>query len=345
MTIKHYHTATGRRLFRGARPTHRGKLAAARPFRPGVAAPPSYCWIFPAKMNMQGNSQYGDCVSAEEAQNKCVGGIYIEEQTTVSWAQKNGDLNGANLEPVIQQMENAGMAQDDNVYGDGSALAVDFTDSPTMQSAIYQALLEGGQIKMGIAADQLPAGAGNANGWILVGASPDSNEDHCTGICGYGTIAEFAQAIQQVYGITVTIPSGLDPDTQGYAMYTWSTIGWLDVQSMIHISGEAWIRTPSTVIHGTGTPTPDQVTVVLPTPTPPPPPPPPPTPTPGPTPTPTPTGLCNRPIVLAMEAVLAYLTVLPLPLSPGLAVILADVTAALQVLCPSALARLSVRHR
>ena len=191
MTIKHYHTATGRQLFRGARPTHRGKLAAARPFRPGVAAPPSYCWIFPQKMNMQGNSQYGDCVSAEEAQNKCVGGIYIEEQTTVSWAQKNGDLNGANLEPVIQQMEDAGMAQDDNVYGDGSAMAVDFTDAPTMQSAIYQALLGGGQIKMGIAADQLPAGAGNQNGWILVGASPDSNEDHCTGICGYGTIAEF----------------------------------------------------------------------------------------------------------------------------------------------------------
>ena len=168
MTIKHYHTATGRRLFRGARPTHRGKLAAARPFRPGVAAPPSYCWIFPAKMNMQGNSQYGDCVSAEEAQNKCVGGIYIEEQTTVSWAQKNGDLNGANLEPVIQQMENAGMAQDDNVYGDGSALAVDFTDAPTMQSAIYQALLEGGQIKMGIAADQLPAG-GRQYEWVDTG--------------------------------------------------------------------------------------------------------------------------------------------------------------------------------
>jgi hypothetical protein len=331
---EHKNLATGRTLKRGARPTSRARLAAAMPFQIEVGTLPEYIFALPAQMNMQGNDQYGDCVSAEEAQNKCVGGVYIQEATTISWATANGDLDGADLEPVIEQMEASGMSQDGNIYGDGSPQAINYTDAPTMQAAIYQAITGeiAGQVKMGVAADQLPSGAGNANGWILTGASPDQNEDHCMGVCGYGTLAQFAAAIQQVYGITVTIPSGVDPTTMGYAVYTWSTIGWADVQSWVNISGEAWIRTPNTTISGTGTPTPDNVTIVQPTQPTPVPNPTPPGPTPNP---PTPNPNCNRPIVLLAESLLAYVATLPAPVPAWLAAIAADALALINALCPS----------
>lgn len=257
----HIHLATGKVFPRGALPTPRHLLAAATPYRPLATIPP-YFFILPRTLNMWGNSQYGDCVSAEEAFNKACKGIFIQESEVIRWARANGDLNGANLEPVIQQMQASGFKQDGNVYGDGQGLSVNYADAPTLRSAIYQAGQQGGCVKFALAADQLPSGAGNHNGWFMTQNSPDSNWDHCMGACGYGTAQQFVDAMN-ASGLTngLTVPSGVDPNMQGYAIYTWRTIGFSSVQDFVNFTGEAWVRNPCSITVGNGTPTPDSVYV------------------------------------------------------------------------------------
>jgi hypothetical protein len=282
---------------RGLKPTPRHVLAGAMPFRRTLKAIPPSFFIFPLKMSMWLNDQDGDCVTAEEAFNKACAGIFIQDDTVLAWCNANGTLNGADLQPVIQQMEAKGFSQDGNIYGDGNGLAINYADAPTLQAAIYQAGTgsPAGSIKIGIAADQLPSGAGNANGWFLPSDSPDTNEDHCVSLCGYGTAQQFVDAMNAAFsGLNLTLPSGVDPTMQGYALYTWKTIGFVATQALVNMTGEAWIRTPNTVTTGSGTPTPDTVyttatPVPTPTPTPTPTPNPvPPTPIPSPTPTPVP---------------------------------------------------------
>jgi hypothetical protein len=128
-----------------------------------------------------------------------------------------------------------------------------------------------------VAANQLEkAGAGNASGWLGLDFRHDANEDHCVNLCGYGTLAQLAAMLKVT--LPASLPAGLTPASIGYLLYTWSTIGIVDQQSMINITGEAWVRNPTTP----QTPAPAPIPTPTPTPTPAP------TPTPGPTPTPTP---------------------------------------------------------
>jgi hypothetical protein len=49
------------------------------------------------------------------------------------------------------------------------------------------------------------------------------------------------------HGVNVNLPSGM-PTGLCYAMFTWSSIGIVDRQSLINITGEAWIRNPTTIV-------------------------------------------------------------------------------------------------
>jgi hypothetical protein len=293
---QHIHNATGKPFKTGARPTSRAALCAAEPFRPRAAALPPYFFIFPKTMSMWGNGPDsnwpdpngdGDCVSAEEAFNKACSGVFIQDATLYAWCVANGTLNGADLQPVIQQMQASGFSQDSNVYGDGAAQSVNYADQPTLNAAIYQAgtASPAGCVKFGLASEQLPNTAGNNNGWTLAADQQDSNEDHCMGACGFGTIGQFITAINAAFGTSLPVPTSdgngapIDPTAVGVAVYTWSTIGWCTFQAFVNMTGEAWIRNPNSTKSGTGTPTPDSVYVTgAPTPPVPPVPPTPPTP-------------------------------------------------------------------
>jgi hypothetical protein len=299
---------TGTPFPRGLRPSPRHVLCGAIPFRRTLKTIPAFFGVFPLKMSMWLNDQYGDCVTAEEAFNKACGGVFIEDATVLAWCNANDTLNGADLQPVIQQMVVKGFSQDSNIYGDGDGQSVNYADAPTLQAAIYAAGTgsPAGSIKIGIAADQLPSGAGNANGWFLTSDSPDTNEDHCVSLCFYGTAGQFVTAMNAAFSLNLTVPAGVDPTMQGYGLYTWSTIGFVATQALVNMTGEAWIRTPNTVTTGTGTPTPDQVyTTAAPTPTPTPPVPPvppvPPNPPPLP-PAPTPFSVTFDPVNLIITA-------------------------------------------
>lgn len=256
------------RFQRGLHPTPRHILASAPRFVQTRTAVAQVAYV-PSKLSMWLNDTYGDCVTAEEAFSKActvgnVPGVLISDATVKAFASKNDLLNGADLDPVIKLMQGSGFSQDSNMYKDGSETVVDYSNEASLQAALAV-----GPVKIGIDADALPSGAGNANGWVGVGGKPGqfSNEDHCVALAGYGTAQYLFSQLQ------VPLPSSLQPTTPGYLLFTWSTIGFVDHAWIMSTVGEAWVRSPTTIIAGTGAPTIDPpLTPITPPPAPPAPP-------------------------------------------------------------------------
>ena len=225
---------------RGAIPSPRSALAAAVPYTPLIGAPPNLI-MKPQRISMWGNDVHGDCVTAEEAFAKACNNpeIFISDAEVIAWATSHGVLEGAYLTQVMNFMRNDGFAEGSFIYDDGPYLSVNWTDAGTLQSAISR-----GPVKIGIAADQLDAtwqAAGGQSGWFATGYHADSNEDHCVTLCGYGSMSWLAQQLG------VQVPAGVNGTLPGYAMFTWDSIGIIDVPSMTAITHEAWLRQPTTV--------------------------------------------------------------------------------------------------
>ncbi len=187
------------------------------------------------------NDVDGDCVTAEEAAAKACNDpeIFITDATVLAWATAGGFLNGANLTDVLDKMQANGFQQDGVTYDDGPFKSVNWTDAAILRNAIYQ-----GPVKIGVAADQLERAVPNppVNGWFAVDFAPDPNEDHCVSLFGYGTFAYLAGKLG------VTVPPGLDPNHQGYGLFTWDSVGVIGHTAMVNITAEAWLRNPTTVI-------------------------------------------------------------------------------------------------
>lgn len=236
---------------------------------------PSQYWRLPAKMSYWLNDQYGCCVTSQQAFQRACAGIWITDPTVLAWAQANGTLDGANLPPVAAAMAAKGFSQDSNLYGCGATdLAVDYASQITTCAAIAAAGQAGGCLQVGIAADELPSTAGNINGWFLTTNQPDSGEDHCVAFCGFGTAPQFLSAMNAAYpGLNLALPANVSTTDLGVALYTWSTIGWVDFACVGNMTSEAWYQSPPTVQTGNNPPQTVGVTVVTDPPVPPPPPP------------------------------------------------------------------------
>jgi hypothetical protein len=269
---------------RGAIPSPRHKAFATYPHRPYRAVPDVFGAV-PATLNMWGNDTYGDCVSAEEGFAKAIYSVMpgatgaellMTDQEVISWARSNGYLNGADLTSVMDSMAQSGMTgPDGHTYTDGPYQSVDWTNDTILRSAIFT-----GPVKIGVAAGQFENTVTGSNGWIAIGYRQDNNEDHCVCLCGYGSLQDLCTLMK------VPLPSGgADPTEPSYLLGTWGTIGIIVRSSLLAVTGEAWLRTPTTP----QAPLPGPV----PPPAPPPPVPTPPTPTPpvppSPNPSPTPT--------------------------------------------------------
>lgn len=243
-------TATTR-LPRGAIPSPRHMLAAAIPHVPDstLEVPGSFL-RWPIQMSYWGNNKYGDCVTAEEAFAKATATpqTFIPEDTAVSWADTHGYLNGAVISEVLQTMQGDGFQYNGSTYDDGSHNSVNWTDSTTLQSAIYSH----GPVKIGVGAEYFDGGGGvtgsvtgGSSGWTMYDYPAGQQEDHCVSLCGYGNLTDLVGLFQQ-HGVTVNVPSGM-PTGMCYAMFTWDSIGIIDEQSMLNMTGEAWIRKPVTI--------------------------------------------------------------------------------------------------
>jgi hypothetical protein len=224
---------------RGATRTPAHIILKAPKFKaPPTEAVPIQAAIVPAKLDMWGNDQYGDCVSAEEAFAKACyqPEIFIDANTVIGWARQNGYLNGADLSEVMDSMKSSGFKVGSQLYNDGGYSSVDYSNEANLQAAISQ-----GPVKIAIDANALPNGAGNQQGWYATGKGNFPNTDHCVALSGYGT----ATYLYQQLG--VPLPSGLPGTTNGYLLFTWSTIGFVDHNWLMGTCVEAWVRNPTTV--------------------------------------------------------------------------------------------------
>ena len=208
------------------------------------ATPTQLLWL-PIQLSMWHNDVDGDCVTAEEAFAKACHKpeIFISDATVLAWATAGGFLDGAELTDVMNAMQTGGFVQDGVTYDDGPYTSVDWTNVPLLQNALAQ-----GPVKIGVAADQLENAVPNppANGWIATGFTADDNEDHCVSLCGFGTIDWLASQLG------ATVPSGVDGTQPAYGLFTWNSIGIIDVESMVAITAEAWLRNPTTVAKTAG---------------------------------------------------------------------------------------------
>jgi hypothetical protein len=237
-------------LPRGAIPSPRHELAAARPHVPDpkISAPASFL-MWPVQMSSWNNYVYGDCVSAEEAFAKATAApqTFIPEATVVAWATAHGYLNGATLTSVMTTMQSTGFPLNKKTYDDGPHNSVNWTNAAILQSAIYSH----GPVKIGVGADGFQTNPhGNVtpgtSGWAMYNYPKNEPEDHCTSLCGYGTLAQLVALFKQ-HGATVKAPKGM-PTGLCYAMFTWNSIGIIDQQSMLNMTYEAWIRNPVTIV-------------------------------------------------------------------------------------------------
>jgi len=243
------------RLPRGAMASPRHELAAAMPHvpDPSIAVPASFL-MWPVQMSSWNNYTYGDCVSAEEAFAKATAAprTFIPEATVVAWATAHGYLNGAYLTAVMTTMRTNGFPFNKKKYDDGPYSSVNWVNAGILASAIYSH----GPVKIGVAAEYYQsAGPGQhgivtpgTSGWALYNYPPTTGpqEDHCVSLCGYGTLAQL-KALFLKRKVTVKVPKGM-PRGLCYAMFTWNSIGIIDQQSMLHMTHEAWLRNPVTII-------------------------------------------------------------------------------------------------
>lgn len=224
---------------RGAYPTSRARLAAAKPHRVVGVAPAQFIRL-PSVLSAWGNFYFGDCVTAEEAFAKACYNpeIFIPQHKIVVWARKNYVLNGAGLIEVIDLMQTEGIDHDGKTYYDGPPFAVDWTNPAILQNAIWQ-----GVVKLGVSGDPLENVVPNppSNGWVATGLS-GGPQDHCVALSGYGTFGYLANELG------VALPANIPLSTPGYAMFTWDSVGMIDYPSLLAITGEAWIRNPTTII-------------------------------------------------------------------------------------------------
>ena len=88
------------------------------------------------------------------------------------------------------------------------------------------------------------------SGWAIHGLPMGQPENHCASLCGYGVLAALVDFFEQ-HGVNVNLPSGM-PTGLCYAMFTWGSIGIVDRQSLMNITGEAWVRNPTTIVKNLG---------------------------------------------------------------------------------------------
>jgi hypothetical protein len=233
---------------RGARPSPRSALAAALPYRVHGVTPPRLI-MKPARISMWGNDVHHDSVTAEEAFAKACSNpeIFISDDDVINWATNHGVLEGGTITDVMTWMQAGGFTSSSAIYNDGAYYAVDWTNSTALQNAIAQ-----GPVKLGVAGHQLETAwtaTHGHSGWFGTGWQPDTSEDFCVTLCGYGAISWLAGELG------VAVPAGVDGGQYGYAMFAWGSIGIVDQPSMIAVTHEAWLRQPTTVTEPTVNPT------------------------------------------------------------------------------------------
>jgi hypothetical protein len=226
----------------GRFPTPSHELAAAQPYRTEGPAPESFL-AWPIEIGSWGDEQVKNSSWAEEAFAKACAEprVLVPTNAVLLAAQECGSSNFA------QFMQRRGFEIDANAYLDGPFYKVNWTDSARLAGAIAN----DGPVKIGIAAASLASGphghvTPGRSGWAIYGLPAGQPEDYCASLCGYGPLAALVGLFER-NGVEVKAPPGM-PQGLCYAMFAWASIGIVDQQSLVNITGEAWVRNPTTIV-------------------------------------------------------------------------------------------------
>ena len=223
-------------------PTPNHELAAARPYRTDGPAPESFI-TWPVGISFWGNEQTGNSSWAEEAFAKACAEpkVLIPNEVVRLTSRECGSSNFAGF------MQTHGFQMDHKAYLDGPFNSVDWTNATALNSAIAHV----GPVKIGIAAANLTSGAQGqvtpgTSGWAIYGLPAGQPENHCASLFGYGPLAALVGFFEQ-HGVNVNLPPGM-PEGVCYPMFIWGSIGIIDRHSLMNITGEAWVRNPTTIV-------------------------------------------------------------------------------------------------
>ena len=226
----------------GALPTPNYELASAQPYKASGAAPESFL-AWPIEIGFWGNEKASNSIWAEEAFAKACAEpkVFIPADVVLRTAQECGSSNFARF------MQTHGFQLDRIAYLDGPFNKIDWTNTAALNGAIANV----GAVKIGVASAGLTASphgkvTPGTSGWTIYDLPAGQPGDHCASLCGYGPLAALAGLFER-YGVDVNVPSGM-PTGLCYAMFTQASIGIIDHQSLMNITGEAWVRNPTTIV-------------------------------------------------------------------------------------------------
>jgi hypothetical protein len=230
-------------------PTPNQELSAAEPYRAGAAAPESFI-AWPIEIGLWGKEKASDSNWVEEAFAKACAEprVFIPTDVVASAVRECGSSNFAEF------MQTHGFQMDRKAYLNGPFKSVNWTDAAALNGAIASA----GPVKIGVVSANLASGhqgeiTPGTNGWAIHGVPglpTGQPEDHCASLCGYGPLAALVDLFKQ-NGVHVNLPRGM-PAGLCYAMFSWGSIGIVDRQSLMNITGEAWVRNPTTIVKNLG---------------------------------------------------------------------------------------------
>jgi hypothetical protein len=230
----------------GEFPTPNHELGAAEPYTVSGAAPESFI-VWPIEIGFWGNEKANNSSWAEEAFAKACAEpkVFIPAEVVLSTARECGSSNFAEF------LQTHGVQLDGKAYLDGPFHSVEWMNAAALHGAIANA----GPVKIGVASSNLSSGAQGQvtpgmSGWAIYDLAAGQPENHCASLCGYGVLAALVNLFER-RGLNVNVPPGM-PAGLCYAMFTWGSIGIIDRQSLMNITGEAWVRTPTTIVKNLG---------------------------------------------------------------------------------------------
>jgi hypothetical protein len=225
---------------RGVFPSPNEDLADAQRYRASGSIPEGFI-AWPKRIGAWGDETGSNSTWAEEAFAKaCVEPkTFIPSEVVLSAWRECGSSNFARF------MQTRGFQMDRKVYLDGPFRLIDWTNAADLKAAIANV----GPVKIGVASGGLSSHGGvtaGTSGWALYGLPQSQPGDECASLFGYGSLAALV-ALFRERGVDVNLPSGM-PAGLSYAMFARGSIGVIDGQSLMNITGEAWVRNPTTIV-------------------------------------------------------------------------------------------------
>lgn len=226
----------------GEFPTPNYELASAEPYREGGRVPESFI-AWPTAVASWGDAESGNASWAEEAFAKACAEpkIFIPPDVVRLTSRECGSSNFAAF------MQTRGFQMDGKAYLDGSFNSVNWTNPTALNGAIANV----GPVKIGVASTSLAPGERRqatfgTNVWAVCGLPAGQSENHYATLFGFGPLATLVDLFER-HGVNVDLPPCM-PAGLCYAMYILGSIGIIDRKSLINITGEAWVRNPTTVV-------------------------------------------------------------------------------------------------